>query len=303
MENLGVHFRCGRKIVRALDGVDLFLGEAAIVSLAGESGCGKTTLARTIVGFHAIQEGSIYFKGKNITEGKNKSFLQKNIQIVFQNPFASMDPRYTVFDTLFETLNVFNKIKKKQALPVIEIALKEVELDCDVLLRYAHQLSGGQVQRICIARSLMNNPSLVILDEPTSSLDITTASKIIRLLKHIQESRAIAFLFISHNLKLLKKISDFCFIMYYGRIVEYGPKNSVYNNPLHPYTRLLLRAAEHKLDNVKEPAGRECMVSFPADSGGCSFSPRCPVKTDNCGQKYLPKKEAEPGHFVYCCGY
>jgi oligopeptide/dipeptide ABC transporter ATP-binding protein len=288
--NLKVHFIQRRKIVKALDGVDIFLRKGYVTSLAGESGCGKTTLARTVLGFYTPVEGKVYFNGDDITLKKNQHIIRRNIQVVFQNPFLSIDPRYTVFSTLYETLKVFKKIKKANAESMIKQALQDVELDEEVMMRYPHQLSGGQVQRVCIARSLINEAPLIILDEPTSNLDVTTASKIIKLLIRLQEEKRVTFLFISHNLKLLKKISHFCFIMYYGKVVEYGPKELVYANPLHPYTKLLMEASHYQLKSLEEKE---------VPSEGCLFFPHCAFKKGECDGGYV-KKEVEGGHFVFC---
>ena len=289
-KNLKVHFLQKGKTIKALDGVDIFLKKGLVTSLAGESGCGKTTLAKTILGFHQPKTGSIYFNGKDIALRKNEKLIRKNIQIVFQNPFASLDPRYTIFYSLYEALRVFKKIKKPESREFIKKALAEVELEEDIAQRVPHQLSGGQIQRVCIARSLISRPPLVILDEPTSSLDVITASKIMKLLIKLQKELEVTFLFISHNLKLLKKISHYCFIMYRGKIMEHGPRDLVYNNPLHPYTKLLKQASEQKLKYLKEE------TEF---SEGCPFLPRCPLKKPECNQDCI-SKEAEPGHFVYC---
>jgi len=289
-KNLKVYFKQRRQIIKAVDGVDLFLERGSTTALAGESGCGKTTLAKAILGFHQPQEGQIYFKAQDITQHKNRMLLRKNIQIVFQNPFSSLDPRYSVFQSLYETLTAFKPLARRQAEEIIAAKLAEVELGVDILKRYPHQLSGGQNQRVAIARSLINNPSVVILDEPTSSLDVTTAAKIIKLLMKLQEAHGTTFLFISHNIKLLRKFSHVLFIMYCGKIMEYGPRDLVYNNPLHPYTQLLKEAAQHKLKYLGESL---------SSSAACPFLSRCPHKKDSCSQ-FPQIKEVEPGHFVFC---
>ncbi|MCM8819689.1 MAG: ABC transporter ATP-binding protein [Candidatus Omnitrophica bacterium] len=291
IQNLKVYFLKESKVIKALDGIDLFLEENQITALIGESGCGKTTLAKTILGFYKPTAGKIFFKDFDITLKKNEPIIRKNIQIVFQNPSLSLDPRYRIYDTIYEALFVFRKLNKIEAKEIIEKAMYQVGLDKDILYRYPHQLSGGQLQRVCIARSLINKPSIVVLDEPTSSLDITNASKIIKLLEDLQKTNKLTFLFISHNLKLLRKISTFCFIMYKGKIVEYGPKELIFRNPLHPYTKLLIEASNFRLKDL----GRNTDF-FDAS---CSFYGRCEFKKDIC-KKNCQKIEVEKNHIVFC---
>lgn len=289
-KNLKVYFQQKKNNVKAVNGVDIVLREGLITSLAGESGCGKTTLARAILGFNKPDEGSIFFKDKDITLRENNKVIRENIQIVFQNPFSSLDPRYNVFSSLYETLCVFKKVDKHTAEAIIKDVLAEVELEPDIMQRYPHQLSGGQIQRICIARSLLNKPSLVVLDEPISSLDGTTASKIMKLLGKLQKELGVTFLFISHNLKLLRKISNYSFVMYCGKIMEHGPKDVVYDNPLHPYTKLLKEACNQQVKHIQEQN---------MDTDGCPFINRCPFRKQVCSC-YPQATEVEPGHFVHC---
>jgi len=282
----------GRKsIVSALDGFDIFVREGQTTALVGESGCGKTTLAKVMLGFYDLDSGKVNFLGRSITPiKKHENVIRKNMQIVFQNPFLSMDPRYTVYGALQEALTVSQKIEKKHLYGLIATALSDVELNSDFMNRYPHQLSGGQIQRVCIARALLKNPKLLFLDEPTSSLDISTTSKIIDLLIKLQKEHVLSYLFISHNLKIVRKISHTVFVMYRGKIMEYGPKKSIYEAAHHPYTQLLLKAAAYKLEETGD---------WRRAGGGCVFKERCGLRSDACDEA-PPKKEVGDGHFVYC---
>lgn len=247
IEDLSVTFKRRGKTIQAVDKVNIFLKKAKITALAGESGCGKTTLAKAILGFIKPSFGKIFLNGQDITLRINKNLIRQNIQIVFQNPYLSFDPKFTVFDSLYEVISFGQKAGKKNAEKEISRALLDVELENNLQKRYPYQLSGGQLQRVSIARALLKKPAIIILDEPTSSLDVTTAATIIRLLKLLQSSQDVTFLFISHNLKLLKKISDFTYIMYQGKIVESGATEEVYTNPQHPYTQSLIAAGRYQL--------------------------------------------------------
>ena len=290
-KDLKKYFKRKRRLVKAVDGVDMFIERNKVAALVGESGCGKTTLARTLLGFYNADGGRIFLENRDVTKMReNYSFVRREIQVVFQNPSLSLDPRYTVLMTLLETLRVFRKINADAAKSIIISFLKKVGLNESSLSLYPHQLSGGQAQRVSIARALINKPKVVILDEPTSNLDVSTTVKIIDLLTDLKDKESLSCLFISHNLKLVAKIADYIFVMYCGKIVEYGPKDAVYYNPLHPYTKLLIEASEYKLRDIS--VRREVL-------GGCVFRGRCSYKKQRC-EIEPGRKEAEPGHFVFC---
>ena len=284
-------FLVRKNVVKALDGVDIFLRQGEATALVGESGCGKTTLAKILLGFYAIDSGKIFFEDKDISCLKhNLRIIRENIQIVFQNPYLSFDSRYSAFSALYEVLRTFNKLDKDTAKDIIIDILHRVGLGAGVLSRYPHSLSGGELQRISIARALIKKPRVVILDEPTSNLDISTTVEIINLLEGLKEKESLSYLFISHDLKLVAKIANYIFVMYYGKIVEYGLKDALYHNPCHPYTKLLIEASEYKLKDV-------CIQIKHKE--GCIFRGRCVNEKSRC--KVEPRKrEIEPGHFVFC---
>ncbi|MCM8823540.1 MAG: ABC transporter ATP-binding protein [Candidatus Omnitrophica bacterium] len=289
-ENIKKYFKIKKRTVKALDGVDISIYEKLTTGLVGESGCGKTTLAKAILGFYSIDSGKIYFKGEEINLRNKEKFIRRNIQIVFQNPYLSFDPRYTMFSTLYETLNVWEGVSKDKAIKIIEERLEEVELDKDTLYHYPHQLSGGQLQRFSLLRALINKPRLVVLDEPTSNLDISTTFTILKLLNSLQRSYSLSYLFISHNLNIVKKVSSYVFVMYGGKIVEAGLTERVYNNPMHPYTKLLISAASYKLKDVRY---------WGEEVGGCVFRNYCCQKRKVCYNE-PSKLQVEQGHWVYC---
>ncbi len=292
IQNIKKYFKQPWGINYALDGVDMSIKEKATTALVGESGCGKTTLAKTILGFYRPDSGKILFKGEDITDVKtNNKLVRENIQIVFQNPFLSFNPRYTAFATLYEAVRAMNNISKKEVRGFLVESLNSVGLGEEFFFRYPHQMSGGELQRLSIARALINKPKIVILDEPTSSLDISTAVNILKLLAKLQQEALLSYFFISHNLKLVKRIAHYVFVMYYGKIVEYGLKEQIYGFPRHPYTKLLLDACEYK------------MKDYPASGSkhkqGCVFREICPHSKDICGNE-PEKTEIEPNHFVFC---
>ena len=290
-KGLKKYFKRKKQLIKAVDGVDIFIKKKQVTALVGESGCGKTTLAKTLLGFYNADGGRIILEDKDITRiRENYSFVRERIQIVFQNPSLSIDPRYTVFRTLLETLRVFKKVSIEMAKGTIIDFLNKAGLDETCLYLYPHQLSGGQAQRVSIARALINNPRVVILDEPTSNLDVSTTVKIIDLLAELKDKESLSYFFISHNLKLIAKVADYIFVMYYGKIVECGPKDILYRNPLHPYTKLLIEASEYKLKSAYIQGKLK---------KGCVFRGHCAIEKPHC-EVEPEAKEVEPGHFVFC---
>ena len=233
--------------VKAVNNVSLSLDHKQNLGLVGESGCGKTTLARIIMKLYDIKAGEIIFDGTDVTKLNARKFrpMRKNIQMVFQDPYSSLDPRFTVREILKEAMNLDQtkyKSDSEKEQRMISL-LKEVHMTGDLLNRYPHEFSGGERQRIAIARALILNPKLLILDEAVSSLDVLVQDQILDLLKEIQKTHDITYLFISHNLKVVKRVCHNIAVMYKGKVVEFGPCEKIFERPLHPYTEELLRAA------------------------------------------------------------
>ena len=266
-------------VVKAVDDVSLNIGQGEILGLVGESGCGKSTVGKLITGLIPPDKGTIEYLG-------DKSI---NPQLIFQDPVNSLNPRMNINQTLREPLLINRSLNKKNILPEIKRLLEMVGLDTKMLNKYPHQLSGGQKQRVGIARALAVNSELIIADEPTSSLDVSIQAQIINLLSQLQSDFNLSMLFISHDLNLIRYISHRVCVMYLGKIVEQGPCDKIFKNPLHPYTNALLRTASVKKTSYS---------SLP--SSGCSFYPRCKIAKNKCKKQVPELKQTGKEHYLAC---
>lgn len=294
--------------VIANDGIDLVIHEGETVGLVGESGCGKSTLGRTILKLYKPTAGEIFFEGENITNYTVTQMmpLRKKMQIIFQDPYSSLNPKMTVGQIIGEALLEHGMFKKKD--PAYEKYVKEIMNTCGLadymIYRYPHEFSGGQRQRIGIARALALKPKFIVCDEAVSALDVSIQSQIINLLNDLQKEFNLSYLFISHDLSVVKHISDRIGVMYLGNMVEFTDKREMYANPLHPYTKVLLSAIP-ETDLEKMRTKRRILLEGDIPSNiitptGCKFHTRCPIAKDICKREVPQFKEEKPGHFVAC---
>ena len=293
------------KYVKAVDSVSLSINKRDIFGLVGESGSGKTTLGRMMIHLIDPTSGSIFYKGEEITRIKKiDKELRRNMQIVFQDPYSSLHPRKKIKDIIGSGLRTHNLVKSEgELITKIEQFLNLVGMGEEHLYRYPHELSGGQRQRIAIARALILNPEFVVLDEPTSSLDVSVQAEILNLLKKLREEFNLTYIFITHDLYLARIITEKIAIMYLGKIMEHGDTESIFKNPLHPYTKALFSVIP-KLDPKKrvEKIVLKGEIPSPVDPPlGCRFHTRCAKKIGEICEKVSPPlKEIEEKHFVSC---
>ncbi|HUO42646.1 MAG TPA: ABC transporter ATP-binding protein [Methylomirabilota bacterium] len=290
--------------VRAVDGVSLNLPKGQTVAVVGESGCGKTTLARTIALITPPTGGRVYFEGQEVTNGRmSRTELYKNMQMVFQDPESSLDPRMKVGQSIGEPLQRLMKWKGDVVQQAIARSLKAVGLSTEFASRLPKQLSGGQKQRVAIARAIATQPKLVILDEPTSALDASVQAQILRLLLELQREFNLSYMLITHNIAVAQYMSDTMAVMYAGNVVERGPIRTVITRPRHPYTIALISSAPIPDPNRRNLLQTEIKGEVPSainPPSGCRFNPRCPYADSVCTTENPNLKEISQDHFVAC---
>lgn len=291
--------------VRAVDGVSIGIKRGETFGVVGESGCGKTTLSRTMLRLVEPTKGKIIFEGTDISKLRGRKLwpYRKRMQMVFQDPYASLDPRQTVGSALMEPLNIHHMgVSAADRRRTVEKMIEVVGLNPDHLARFPHEFSGGQRQRIAVARALTVSPEFLVLDEPTSSLDVSVQAQILNLLKQLQSEFHLTYMFVSHNLAVVRQICHRTAVMYLGRVVEIAPTDALFRNPKHPYTKALLASVP-----LPDPAKKKDLAVLEGDvpspvyvPPGCRFKPRCGYSTDKCAQVFPPLVEVEEGHFVEC---
>ena len=292
--------------IKAVDGITFDIVRGETLGLVGESGCGKSTTGRAMLQLYRPTAGEVYFEDKSLTVMKGESLrrMRRRMQMIFQDPYASLNPRMTVGDNIGEPMLVNNILKGKERRDRVQELLRVVGLNPYFVNRYPHEFSGGQRQRIGVARALALNPEFIICDEPISALDVSIQAQIINLLEDLQGEFNLTYLFIAHDLSVVRHISDRIAVMYLGKIVELTGRTELYDNPLHPYTQALLSAVPIPDPVVEEQRQRVILegdVPSPANPPvGCNFNTRCPVVMDICREQDPEFKESSSGHWVAC---
>lgn len=297
-----------RKIadIKAVDNVSFNIRQGEVLGLVGESGCGKTTVGRCVLRLYDITAGNIYFQGKDITivQGEELRKLRRDMQLIFQDPYASLNPRMTIGDIIGEPLQVHNLVTDKEYKQKVAELMELVELEPRMVDRYPHEFSGGQRQRIGIARALATRPKFIVCDEPVSALDVSIQAQVIKLLKQLKEELGLTYLFIAHDLSVVRYISDRVVVMYLGKVVETADSEELYERPLHPYTQALLSAVPIPCPEVDRQRKRILLTGdvpsplFPPR--GCRFHTRCRLAKTECREREPEIKDLGNEHLVAC---
>ena len=304
VRDLKKYFKTGKGMLHAVDGINFTLDKEKTLGVVGESGCGKTTLGRTILHLVNPTDGRIIFEGEDYTRpgaAKLREMRQK-MQIIFQDPYSSLNPRMSVSETIMEPLVLRGNMSKEAIRKETIRLMDEVGLALRFANSYPHELDGGRRQRIGVARALALNPRFIVCDEPVSALDVSIQAQIINLLLDLQEANGIAYMFVTHDLSVVKYISDDIMVMYLGQMVEKAPANALFENPMHPYTKALISAIPiPDIHNKNKRILMQGEITSPIDpKPGCRFKDRCPYASEECS---FPQtiEEAAPEHFVACC--
>ncbi|WP_017414779.1 ABC transporter ATP-binding protein [Clostridium tunisiense] len=307
VKNLKKYFKVGRKAtLNAVDDVSFYIRKGETLGLVGESGCGKTTCGKTILGLYSATGGEVIYEGRDIHSLNPKELrsFSKKAQIIFQDPYASLNPRMTVGDIIAEGIDIHGLYKGKERIDKIQEMLDKVGLNSEHAQRFPHEFSGGQRQRIGIARALAINPEFIVCDEPISALDVSIQAQVVNLLIELQKEMGLTYLFIAHDLSMVRHISDRVGVMYLGTLVELGGSNDLYERPLHPYTQALLSAipiADPIVGKSKVQIPLEGEVTSPINpKPGCRFAPRCKYAKKICSEELPKLREIEKNHFVAC---
>jgi oligopeptide transport system ATP-binding protein len=310
VKDLKKYFRVGRHaVLTAVDGVSFEVRKEEVLGVVGESGCGKTTLGRVAARLYEPTSGSIIFDGIDVTNVLDEDLLwfRRKLQMVFQDPYASLDPRMTVGEIIGEPIDIHRLASGKERVERIHYLLGLVGLNPEHANRFPHEFSGGQRQRIGIARALAVDPEFIIADEPISSLDVSIQAQVVNLLSRLQEERGLSFIFIAHDLSMVRHISHRVAVMYLGKVVEIAPSEGIYRTPLNPYTRALMAAnpiPDPDIERVRAHVPLTGEVSSPVNPPpGCRFAGRCPQVADVCNREDPVLKEIESGHWVSCFLY
>lgn len=305
-ENLHMYFSTKRGVLKAVNGIDLSIREGESLGLVGESGCGKSTLGKTLMRIYQPIHGKILFHGEDISAFSKKKAKDytKRVQMIFQDPYASLDPLFVVGDSIAEGIAAHRTMSRAEAREKTAELLDLVGLNPSSINRYPHEFSGGQRQRVGIARAISLDPELIVCDEPISALDVSIQAQIVNLLRELQQSRKMSYLFITHDLSMVRQISERIAVMYLGKLVEIAPSSRIYDKALHPYTKALLSAIPIANPDVEEKRERIPLtgdVPSPIDlPKGCSFCNRCGYCKEICREEVPAFREIEKDHFVAC---